>query len=125
MVPFSRLKSAVVVYHKKNAFEVLGTFTLGASSNGIAPLTKNVQLSVGDFFVNIPPDSFKKAWFGGFVFTDPANKFGMEIQPLSRNNYVFAANKAGATPGSNNPAVVTLTIGDDSGHASAPVYILP
>ena len=99
-------------------FEVKATLTLGASNNGINPLTQAVAVQIGTFSTTIPADSFilKK---GRFTFEGVINGVKLEavLRPLILgNDYEFKVEGKGADlTGTANPVAVKLTIGDDSG----------
>ena len=99
-------------------FEVKATLTLGASNNGIDPLTQAVAVQVGTFSTTIPAGSFKLKK-GRFTFEGVINGVKLEavLRPLILgNNYEFKVEGKGADlTGTENPVTVKLTIGDDSG----------
>ena len=100
-----------------DAFEVKATFTLGAGSDGIDPLTEDVQLEVGTFSTTIPAGSFKIKK-GRFTFEGIINGVSLEAQitPLGGSTFAFKAEGQGADlTGTVNPVTVGLTIGDDGG----------
>lgn len=103
----------------KNKFVVKGTLTLGASNNGINPLTQAVTVQAGTFSTTIPAGSFKLGRKGDFTFTGVINGVTLAavLQPLILgNDYAFKVEGKGADlTGTENPVTVKLTIGDDSG----------
>ena len=115
-----------------DAFEVKATFSLGAGSDGIAPLTEDVSLQVGTFSTTIPAGSFT------FVPAKPRKpahfKFegvigGVSLQakiiPLGADSFEFKAGGQGADlTGTVNPVTVGLTIGDDGGSTMVTAEIL-
>ena len=109
----------------KDRFELLSSFTLGTTSDGIKPVTEPVTLKIGTFTTTIPPSSFKEIGLGIFVFHGVIGGVRLEalIAPTGSKRYalVAAAQDANLT-GTVNPVPVTLTIGDDCG--TAPVTAL-
>ena len=121
---FGSFQTNAIVDLAGNAFAVSGTFSLGASNNGISPRYEAVRFRFGTFSTTIPAGSFVKLINGGFVYVRLVNgvpTFGMTIQPLGGNKYFFAAAAQPASPGSraDNPLAVQLTIGDDGGTTTA------
>ena len=87
-------------------------------SNGIDPLTEPVTLEVGTEEWTIPPGSFHRTRFGGFVFKGPvgAAQLAVTIQPFRGGTIGFAVVGRGAElTGRENPVDVRLIIGDDGG----------
>lgn len=107
-------------------FDLDATFTLGAHSDGIQPLSEPVTLQVGTYLFNIPPGSFHEVSTGS-EFLRGGEIDGVllhvEITPLGADSYNFKAK--GSWIGATFPDPVTfgITIGDDSGTAAfTPVY---
>jgi probable HAF family extracellular repeat protein len=105
-----------------DTFALQSSFTLGAGSNGIAPLTEKVTLTLtggtGTFTTSIPAGSFTQVKKGAFTFKGTINgvKLDATMTPLGGQQYAFTADGAHADlSGIANPVTVTLTIGDDSG----------
>ncbi len=104
----------------EDEFEVEGSFTLVATSNGINPLTEDITLEVGTYATTIPA--------GSFEFDDESFEFegviagvalGMSITPLGGNEFNFMVIGEGADlTGTFNPVTVSLRIKDDAGTAS-------
>jgi hypothetical protein len=99
-----------------------GTFTLGTSSDGIAPPTESVTLELaggtGAVTTTIPAGSFMPAGQGGFDFAGTVDGVALEahIRPRGSQQFTFTANGTSADlTGIANLVTVTLTIGDDSG----------
>lgn len=110
-------------------FDLNAMFTLGATSNGIKPLTEAVTLQVGSYRVTIPAGSFQQSKNGAkqnsYVFQGTIQNVALQVQivPLGSSTYDF---KAEGSPvnftGTANPVTVSITIGDDAG--STPVYAI-
>jgi CSLREA domain-containing protein len=110
-------------------FEVKATFTLGAGSDGIDPLTEDVSFQVGTFSATIPAGSFhfkpakpgkhgKPGKPAHFKFEGVINGVLLEakITPLGNGNFEFKAEGKGAElSGTINPVTLKLTVGDDGG----------
>jgi hypothetical protein len=119
LVPFSSFTSSFAKLEiAKQGFDLKESFTLGANSNGINPVTENVTLQIGTFSVTIPPGSFKQIPHGRFAFEGVINGVSLEVQivPLGNNIFTFKAEGKGINlTGLTNPVTVVLTIGDDTG----------
>jgi probable HAF family extracellular repeat protein len=104
------------------SFEINGSFTLGAGSNGINPVNEAVTLKLGTFSVTMPQGSFKKSHGGRYVFEGTIDGAALElgIVPVTTNTYTFNAEGSGANlSGTVKPVSVVLTIGDDNGATTA------
>jgi 6-phosphogluconolactonase (cycloisomerase 2 family) len=105
----------------KKGFDLNESFTLGANSNGIDPVTENVTLQIGTFSVTIPGGSFKLNPNGSFAFQGVINGVNMQVLiiPLGNNIFTFNAQGTGVDlTGLTNPVTVVLTIGDDRGRTA-------
>jgi hypothetical protein len=103
------------------SFQIYGSFTPGASSNGINPLSEPVALQIGTFSVTIPPGSFVKTDTGRYVYegTFGGQALRVGITPVTATTYNFKAVGWGTNlSGTTNPVTVGLTIGDDTGTAA-------
>lgn len=99
-------------------FDLNESFTLGANSNGINPITENVTLQIGTFSVTIPAGSFRQNPNGRFAFQGLINGVSLQAQivPLGNNIFTFKAEGTGLNfTGLSNPVTVVLTVGIDSG----------
>ncbi len=99
-------------------FDLNESFTLGANSHGINPVTENVTLQIGTFSVTIPAGSFKRNPNGRFAFQGVINGVNLQVQivPLGNNIFTFKAEGTGVDlTGLTNPVTVVLTIGIDTG----------
>ena len=104
----------------QQGFDLNESFTLGANSNGINPVTENVTLQIGTFSVTIPAGSFQLNP-NGFAFQGGINGVSMQVQivPQGNNMFTFKAEGTGVDlTGLFNPVTVVLTIGDDFGSTS-------
>jgi len=117
-VPFASLRARVEIEAEEQEFEVKGTFTLGAASNGIDPLTQDVSLQVGAFTATIPAGSFRRDGRRRFKFEGVVAGVALEvkIRALGGPNFKFEAEgKRAHTIGSVNPVTVRLAVGNDAG----------
>src|SRR2546427_769359 len=123
--PFAAFHARIEIEHErhKREFEVKGTFTLGAGSNGINPLTEDVTLEVGAFTATIPAGSFRRHGHGTFKFEGVAGGARLEVKIQARggNRFEFKAEGKGAQVGTATPVTVRLAIGDDAGSTVARV----
>src|SRR3989475_595706 len=123
--PFAAFHARIEIEHErhKREFEVKGTFTLGAGSNGINPLTEDVTLEVGAFTATIPAGSFRRHGQGTFKFEGVAGGARLEVKIQARggNRFEFKAEGKGAQVGTATPVTVRLAIGDDAGSTVARV----
>src|SRR3989442_1752763 len=118
-VPFAAFSPRVEVAASTGAFEVNSTFTLGAGSPGIHPLTDTVTLQLGAFTITIPAGSFLQGPGGKFVFEGVINGVTLEaiITPLDGGGFAFRAEGAGA---SGLPTTSAVTVGLTIGINTAP-----
>ena len=126
-VPFAAFAADVEIdlgpLANDDAFEVKATFTLGAGSNGIAPLTEDVHLQVGTFSTTIPAGSFEFRPAEGnnpaqFRFEGVIGVVSLEakIILLGANTFAFKVEGQGADlTATVNPVTVGLVIGNDGG----------
>src|SRR3989449_3326670 len=84
--PFAAFHARVEIEHErhKREFEVKGTFTLGAGSDGIHPDTEVVTLEVGTFSATIPKGSFRRHGHGTFKFEGLAGGARLEVKIQAR-----------------------------------------
>jgi hypothetical protein len=103
------------------AFEVNATFSLGASSNGINPVTEAVVFQIGSFLAIVPPGSFTKITDGTYVFKGAISgvNLKLQIQPLVNTGFAFRAegsrNLTWREIAGADPVSVGLAIGNDTG----------
>src|SRR3989449_1845312 len=123
--PFAAFHARVEIEHERQEreFEVKGTFTLGAGSDGIHPDTEVVTLEVGTFSATIPAGSFRRHGHGTFKFEGLAGGARLEVKIQARGGkrFEFKAEGKGAQVGTANPVTVRLAIGDDAGSTLARV----
>jgi hypothetical protein len=99
---------------ENDSFDLKESFTLGANSNGINPVTENVTLQIGTFSVTIPAGSFNDTIFEGYVFDGAINGVSLMLQivPLGNNMFTFQAQGTDVDlTGLTKPVTVVLTIG--------------
>jgi DNA-binding beta-propeller fold protein YncE len=116
LVPFASSFAKLEI--AKHRFDLMESFTLGASSNGINPVTENVTLRIGTFSVTIPPGSFKHIPERRFAFEGVINGASLEVEIVHLGNKIFifkAEGKGVDLTDLTNPVTVVLTIGDDTG----------
>ena len=109
---FARLEIA------KPSFDLNESFTLGANSNGINPVTENVTLQISTFSVMVPAGSFKLRLDGTFAFKGVINGVSLDVQIVPLGNNIFTFNAVGTgvdLTGLTNPVSVVLTIGINAG----------
>ena len=105
-----------------NSFETVGSFTLGAGSNGINPVNEMVTLTLGTFSITIPKNSFTRTSEGVFNYEGRVDGVPLEfrIAPAATTGYTFKAEGSSATGlPTTNPVTVVLTVGDDTGAKTA------
>lgn len=108
-------------------FALFSKFTLGASSNGINPVTEPVTFAIANFTTTIPAESFRKGRLGVYAFAGKIDNAWIEalIAPLGGNRFGFQVAAYGASlSGAANPVTVGLTIGDDQGTTSVNAAII-
>jgi len=116
LVPFASSFAKLEI--AKQGFVLGELFTLGATSNGINPLTQNLALQIGTFSVTIPPGSFKQIALRIFVFQGILNGVDLSVQIVALGNNIFALaaeSKGVNLTGLTNPVAVVLTIGNNRG----------
>lgn len=125
LVPFATFAAKVEIelgpLANEDEFEVKAAFTLGAGSNGIAPLAEDVSLEVGTFSATIPAGSLTQDEKGRFKFEGVIGGVALEaqIRPLGGGAFEFKAEGEGADlTGTANPVEVGLAIGSDVGAAT-------
>jgi hypothetical protein len=116
VTPFASLKAEAEV--ATGGFELEGTFSLGAASDGIAPLSEAVTLQLDSYSVTITPGSFTPSRRGGYTFKGTIADVSLDffLKAESPSTYRFEIEGAGkGLPQLPTQLSVQLTIGDDSG----------
>jgi hypothetical protein len=121
-VPFSNFTALLAIQTGHNpSFGLTARFTLGAGSDGLAPLTQPVTLQIANYTVDIPAGSFHQLWNSPaapytYDGTIDGTKLVVGIIPLGGKNYEFSAAGSPVTWANvTNPVTVSLTVGDDKG----------
>jgi DNA-binding beta-propeller fold protein YncE len=124
LVPFASSFAKLEI--AKQRFDLNESFTLGANSNGINPVTENVTLQIGTFSVTIPSGSFQQNHNGRFRFQGGINGLNLQVQitPLGNNIFTFKSEGRGVDLTSlSNSVDVVLTIGNNSGSTAVTAQI--
>jgi hypothetical protein len=119
-VPFTDFDAQIEV--ESGEFEVRGTFSLGAPSNGIDLFKEDVAFAVGALTRTIPAGSFKEEKRGKIRFTETSKDTVLEvtIKIVGNNKFDLKIEGSGLkVPKTVRPDEVTLRIGDDEGRARA------
>jgi len=130
------ISAKLTVIHLNSTIDIFNlnaTFTPGAASDGIYPLTEPVTLQVGPYRVTIPAGSFREIlkgpMAGSYVYLGVIGGAALSIQivPPSNAGHVWNFNAIGVTDNVTYPPVpcaVTIAIGDDSGGVLVQAVIL-
>jgi hypothetical protein len=104
-----------------NSFTVRGAFKLGRASNGINPVQEPVTFNINGYSASIPAGSFVGNSSGLYTFQGLVNgqPLNVQITGTGYQSYSFLATGTGSNLG-GRPFSVNLTIGDNTGTASAP-----
>lgn len=124
-VAFASLSPKLNLTVAQGVFNLNATFTPGAASTGINPVTQPVTLKIGPYSVTFPIGSFHLNPVG-FVYSGVINGATLTVQitSLGGNQYSFKASSTGANlSGIANPVPVTLTIGNNAGTTSVTANI--
>jgi hypothetical protein len=123
MTPFaSAFAKLTITAAPPSSFDLNESVILGASSNGIHPLSEEIKLQIGTFSVTVPAGSFQLNPNGRYVFNGVINGVTLAIQiaPTGNSSFAFKVTAAGVNlSGLTNPIPVVLTIGDDTGSTAA------
>jgi hypothetical protein len=115
-------QAKVTVGSKKLGFNLNGSVTLGASSNGINPPSEVTYIALGSYTGVIPVGSFVyDVQHNRFVFSGTINNVNLMIQILPQGNgiYLFEAQANAANlSADSNPLSVELHLGDDVGRTT-------
>jgi hypothetical protein len=129
-VPFSNFTALLAIQTgQRSSFELTARFTLGAASNGIAPLTQTVTLQIANYTVDIPPGSFHQLWNSPSapdIFEGNINgtRLVVAVIPLGGKNYEFnAVGSPVALANVKNPIPVSLNVGNDGGSTTVSAFI--
>lgn len=125
IAPFAQFSITGLTVNK-NGFTELGTFTLGANSSGLDLAHQPVTLTADGFSLTIAPGSFRQV--GGnvhFVFNGTINGLPVSMNLMATGgtstSFKYSATVSGVDlTGQPNPATVGLTIGENTGTATAP-----
>ena len=123
-IPFSSIvaQAKVTVGTKKLGFNLNGSVTLGASSNGINPPGEVTYIALGSYTGVIPVGSFGyDAQHNRFVFSGNINNVSLVVQiiPQGKGVFLFEAQADGANlSADSNPLSVELHLGDDVGRTT-------
>ena len=121
---FAQLAASVKIERTEREFEVKGTFTLGAGSDGIHPLTEEVTLQVGTFAATIPAGSFRRDGRDKFKFKGIVAGARLEVKiEREGKGFEFKAEGKGAQVGRANPVTLRFAVGNDAGSALARVKV--
>jgi YVTN family beta-propeller protein len=125
LTPFAAFTAKVeieLVPHRDDVFAVQSRFTLGAGSDGIDPLTEEVELALtggtASLTTTIPAGSFTRDNQGRFEFEGTINGVNLRAQITPLGGNLFKGKVEGEhadLTGIANPVTVTLTIGNDRG----------
>jgi hypothetical protein len=119
-VPFSEF--SVKIDQEEKEFEVRGTFTLDAKSDGINLFKEDVAIKVGDFSTTIPSGSFKQDGVRTKIRYKSVVE-GVDLDVLFRvvgkASFHLKIEVEGVKMKKLLPEDVTLRIGDDGGTATA------
>jgi hypothetical protein len=121
-VVFSDFDAQVEV--ESGEFEVRGTFSLGANSNGINLFKEDTVVSVGALTKTIKAGAFKQERRGKIRYTETSENSVLEvtIKIVGNNKFDLKIEGSGLkVPKTVRPDEVTLKIGDDEGRARARV----
>jgi alpha-tubulin suppressor-like RCC1 family protein len=119
-VPFSAFAADLDIQtNAPGRVKLEGSFTLGAKSNGIFPLTEGVTVQAGGFTALIPGGSFKET-VNGFTFEGPIGgaKTEASIALMGPNRYSYEIEVSVALATTATTVPVSLIIGHDSGSAT-------
>jgi hypothetical protein len=123
VVAFSDFDAEFELHTSPAAFDIDGSFTLGAASNGISPRSETVTLQVDAISLTIPAGSFELRRREGYRFEGNIDGVALEfsIHPHGATRYTFHVEGAGAAVAQlTRPVTLQLTIGGDSGSVTVP-----
>jgi poly(3-hydroxybutyrate) depolymerase len=119
---FSAFTAKLTVISFQPKFTLASNFTLGSTSNSINPASEAVTLKIGTFTVTIPPGSFTLTAPETYSFFGVISGLTIKasITQTGSKTYSFQATANANLSKTKNPAIVTLTIGNDTGTTTAP-----
>jgi|CXWL01.1.fsa_nt_gi kumamolisin len=121
LIPFKSFLASLEIERKE--FELSAKFALGLNNDGINPVTEKVSLRIGNYSATIPAGKFKKGVGGKFSFEGKVNGATLEIviAPTATPSLyqLKVEGKPAQVVGSAKQVPVELTIGNDSGKATA------
>jgi len=103
---------------RMDSFDLRGTFTLGAASNGMNAVTEPVTMQMGTFCTTIPAGSFTQHKHGQVTFDGTLNAVALQVRlsPSGGKSFTVQAEGNGADlTGIVNPVSMGLIIGNDTG----------
>ncbi len=106
---------------EEDEFEVEGSCTLGAGSDGIDPLHEDVTFRLGPYEVTIPAGSFELDDDDEYEFEGVIDGVELEVEIEDEGDGTFEFEVEGEDAdlsGIVNPVEVMLTVGDDTGAAT-------
>jgi hypothetical protein len=100
----------------RSGFELQSYFTLGATSDGINPLTEPVTLQIGTMTLTLPAGCFQLNHSGDAVFLGVLDgvSINAKFHYEGGSDWQFKANATNTNLlGTTNPVTVSLSIGND------------
>ena len=122
LVPFASSSAELEIH--KDIVSLSESFTIGANSNGIDPVTEKVTLQIGTFAVTIPAGSFKVNADQVYDFHGAINGVSIQVRISKSGERLFILDAVFTgldLSGVTNPETVILTFGIDSGSTAAKV----
>lgn len=117
---FSAFCASIDADDEKYGFEFHAKFRLAHNSDGIAPASEPLMLSIGSVSLSIPSGSFKKTKSGSWRYEGKMESMHIEATlspvPHTSGAYMLMIEEHGTSlKSADRPYTVTLTLGDDSG----------
>lgn len=101
---------------KAKSVNLTGTFTPGASSDGLNPLTESVTITIGTYTWNIAAGSFTTASDGAIKYDGTINGVHVVVHFTRTNTGAWTVKlNANSISGLSEPATVGVRIGNDVG----------
>lgn len=120
-VPFSDFAAKIDI--EDNEFEIRGSFTLGAASDGVNLFREDVFIKVGAFSTTIPAGSFQQEAKGKVSYKGRIGDIDLDVYFLAtgKGRFRFKVEGEGANrTGRVRLQDVAIRIGDDGGVATKP-----